>query len=146
LTARLGFGYADSGAKAFKLGGYKTAEEAILFGRDSQALRGYDESVQRGQRYAVQRLELNTWLGRVERNWSLFPVGLGDISGKLFVDSGAAWNAGQDVKQLTGIGGELTAEIKLGYNMTLPVSVGLAKGLDSKDGKYQGYMQLQMGF
>ncbi|WP_019614729.1 PD40 domain-containing protein [Psychromonas ossibalaenae] len=146
LTARLGFGYADSGAKAFKLGGYKTAEEALLFGRDSQALRGYDESVQQGDRYVVQRLEVNSWLGRVERNWSLFPVGLGDISGKLFVDSGAAWHDGQDVKQLTGIGGELTAELKLGYNITLPVTVGLAKGLDDKYGKYQGYMQLQVGF
>ncbi|WP_028863278.1 PD40 domain-containing protein [Psychromonas aquimarina] len=146
LTARLGFGYADSGAKAFKLGGYKTAEEAVLFGRDTQALRGYDESVQRGHRYAVQRLEVNTWLGRVERNWSLFPAGLGDISGKLFVDSGAAWYGGQDAELLTGIGGELTAELKLGYNMTLPVTVGLAKGLDDKYGKTQGYMQVQMGF
>jgi len=146
LTARLGFGYADNSAKAFSLGGHDLAEEASLFGRDSQALRGYDEHVQRGHRYATQRLQLNSWLGRVERNWSLFPVGLGDISGALFVDSGASWDAGQDVKQLTGIGGELTAELKLGYNMTLPLTLGLAKGLDSENGKYQGYLRMQMGF
>ena len=145
LTARLGFGYADSGAKAFKLGGHDLAEEAILFGRDSQALRGYDESVQRGHRYATQRLQLSSWLRRVERNWSLYPVGLGDISGALFVDSGASWDTGQDVNQLTGIGGELTTELKLGYNITLPVTLGLAKGLDSEYGEYKGYLRLQMG-
>jgi len=146
LTARLGAGYADSGAKAFRLGGHDTAEETALFGRDTQALRGFDESVQRGHRYATERLELTTWLGRVERNWSLFPVGLGDISGSLFVDSGAAWNAGEDVDQLTGVGGQLTAEVKLGYNMTLPISLGYAKGLDSEDGKYQSYITMQSAF
>ncbi|MFT6986383.1 MAG: hypothetical protein ACJAT7_002218 [Psychromonas sp.] len=146
LTARLGFGYADDGAKAFRLGGHDLTEEALLFGRDSQALRGYDESVQRGHRYATERLQLSSWLGRVERNWSLFPVGLGDISGALFVDSGASWDTGQDIKQLTGIGGELTAELKLGYKMTLPVTFGLAQGLDSEEGQLKGYLRMQMGF
>ncbi len=143
LTARLGAGYADSGAKAFKLGGYDTAEEATLFGRDTQALRGFDESVQRGHRYVTERLELKTWLGRVERNWSLFPIGLGDISGSLFVDSGAAWNAGEDVKQLTGVGGEVTVEVKVGYHMSFPVALGYANGLDSDLGKNQYYLQVK---
>jgi hypothetical protein len=146
LTARLGAGYADSGAKAFRLGGHDTTEESVLFGRDTQALRGFDESVQRGHRYATERLELTTWLGRVERNWSLFPVGLGDVSGSLFVDSGAAWNAGEDVDQLTGVGGQLTVEVKLGYNMTLPVALGYAKGLDSGNGKDQVYFRMQSAF
>lgn len=146
LTARLALGYADSGAKAFKLGGHDIEQEAVLFGRDSQALRGYDESVQWGHRYATQRLQLSSWLGRFERNWGLFPIGLGDLSGALFVDSGANWESGQDVKQLTGLGTELTAELKLGYQLTLPVTLGLAQGLDSEKGQFKGYLRIQIEF
>ncbi|MFC1503763.1 hypothetical protein ACFL53_05460, partial [Pseudomonadota bacterium] len=146
LTARLGLGYADDSAKAFRLGGYDTSEETRLFGRDTQALRGYDESVQRGHQYATQRLELETWLARAERNWSLYPVGLGDISGSLYVDSGAAWDTRKDAKQLTGVGTQITIETKLGYNLTLPVTFGYAKGLDSDKGKNQFFVRIASFF
>ncbi len=146
LTARLAAGYADSDAKAFSLGGHDLSEEMLLFARDRQGLRGYDAGVQVGHRYATQRLQFNTWLGRVERNWSLLPLGLGDISGALFVDSGAAWNGGAQRKQLTGIGSELTAGLKLGYKLSLPVTFGVAKGLDNESGGYQGYLRMQMPF
>lgn len=146
LTARLGAGYADSGAKAFRLGGNKTAEEAVRFGRDTQALRGYDDNVQRGHRYFTQRLELESWLGRVEKNWDLYPVGLGDISGSVFVDSGAMWDSGQERQQLTGAGLQLTVEAKLGYNLTLPVSFGYARGLDKDLGQDKFYVQLKGNF
>jgi hypothetical protein len=146
LTARLGFGYADSDAKRFVLGGHDLTEEAFLFARDSQALRGYDESVQRGHRYATQRLQMNAWLGRVERNWGLLPVGLGDFSCAFFIDSGAVWDAGEEREQLTGIGSELTLEVKLGYDLTLPVTFGLAKGLDNEVGTSQAYLQMQLDF
>lgn len=139
LTVRLGGGYADDDAKRFRLGGKDLFEESRLFGRDTQALRGYDDSVQRGQRYATQRLELETWLGRIERNWSLYPVGVGDVSGSVFVDSGAAWDSGDDHKQLTGVGAQITVEAELGYNLTLPMSLGYAHGLDSNLGKDEVY-------
>lgn len=145
LTARLAGGYADDEAKSFRLGGNDLFEEVRLFGRDTQALRGYDESVQRGHRYATQRLELETWLGRVERNWSLYPVGLGDLSGSLFVDSGAAWDSGKDRKQLTGIGAQITVEAKLGYNLTLPITLGYAYGLDNEQGKDEVYLSVSGG-
>ncbi|MGF1692959.1 hypothetical protein [Photobacterium kagoshimensis] len=146
LTARLGAGYADSEAKAFRLGGSNTAEEAIRFGRDTQALRGYGDNVQRGHRYFTQRLELESWLGRVEKNWDLYPVGLGDISGSVFVDSGAMWDSGQERKQLTGAGLQLTVEAKLGYNFILPVSFGYARGLDKTLGQDQFFVKLKSNF
>ncbi|WP_064607345.1 hypothetical protein [Photobacterium sp. J15] len=146
LTARLAGGYADDEAKSFRLGGNDLSEEAPLFGRDTQALRGYDESAQRGHRYATQRLELKTWLNRFERNWSLYPVGLGDLSGAVFVDSGAAWDAGKDRKQLTGAGVEITLEAKLGYNLTLPITVGYGHGFDSKLGKDEVYLSVVSDF
>lgn len=145
LTARLAGGYADDEAKSFRLGGNDLFEEVRLFGRDTQALRGYDESVQRGHRYATQRLELKTWLARVERNWSLYPVGLGDLSGSVFVDSGAAWDTGEDRKQLTGVGAQITVEAKLGYNLTLPITLGYAYGLDNEQGKDEVYLTISGG-
>ncbi|MEH6453132.1 MAG: hypothetical protein V7782_08855 [Psychromonas sp.] len=146
ITARLGFGYADQDAKEFRLGGHETAEEWTLFGRDRQVLRGYPQSVQRGQYYATQRLEANTWLARVERNWGLYPIGLGDLSAKVFVDSGAAWDSGEDPKQLIGIGTELTAELKLGYSLTIPTSLGIAQGLDSEQGEFTWYLNFPIAF
>ena len=83
---------------------------------------------------------MHTWLGRVERNWGLYPVGLGDISASVFIDSGAAWDSGQSRKQLTGAGTELTIEAKLGYSFTLPVTLGYAHGFDDKLGKDKFYI------
>jgi len=145
LTARLGAGYADDDAKTFRLGGKDLFEESRLFGRDTQVLRGYDDSTQRGHRYVTQRLVLETWLGRVERNWSLYPVGLGDLSGSVFIDSGAAWDSGEDRNQLTGVGAEFTFEAKLGYNLTLPVTLGYAHGLDNDQGKDEVYLTVSGG-
>ncbi|MDF2153436.1 hypothetical protein [Vibrio sp. CAU 1672] len=140
LTMRIAGGYADDKAKAFRLGGNDLEQETALFGRDTQALRGYDESAQRGHRYATQRLSARTWLGRVEQNWSLYPVGLGDISASVFVDSGSVWGKNQSRNQLTGAGTELTVEAKLGYGYTVPITLGYAHGFDEKLGKDKFYI------
>ncbi|PSW07205.1 hypothetical protein [Photobacterium lipolyticum] len=145
-TLRLAGGYADDEAKAFRLGGYDLGEEKALFGRDTQALRGYDESVQVGHRYATQRLNVTTWLGRVERNWGLYPVGVGDVSGSVFVDSGAIWDRTQSRKQLTSVGAALTVEAKIGYSFTLPVTLGYAHGFDDKLGKDKVYISVTSSF
>ncbi|MGF1682112.1 hypothetical protein [Photobacterium minamisatsumaniensis] len=146
LTARLAGGYADEDAQRFGIGGTDLAEERRLFGRDSQGIRGYDDNAQRGERYFTQRLSLTTWLARVERNWSLYPIGLGDISGTAFVDSGAAWDSGESLEQLTGAGVELTLEAKLGYGLRFPVTMGYAYGFDDELGKDQFYFRVSSLF
>ncbi len=93
--------------------------------------------------YATQRIQLNTALARFERNWNLLPVGVGDLTGSVYVDSGAAWNRGETIKQLTGIGGQIQLDFKLGYNYSLPVTLGYAKGLD--DVKGRDYVYLNFG-
>ncbi|PSW20522.1 hypothetical protein C9I98_06630 [Photobacterium sanctipauli] len=146
LTARLAGGYADDGAQRFGIGGTDIYEERRLFGRDSQAIRGYDDNAQRGDRYFTQRLSLTSHLARVERNWALFPIGLGDISGTAFVDSGAAWDSGESLEQLTGTGVELTVEAKLGYGLRFPVTVGYAYGFDDELGKDEFYLRVSSLF
>ncbi|KIE21345.1 WD40 repeat protein [Vibrio sinaloensis] len=146
LTLRLAGGYSDEKAKPFRLGGSDQSDESALFGRETQALRGYDETVQSGNHYFTQRIEYTSWLARIERNWGLFPIGLGDISATLFADSGSAWSESGQYKGLTGLGISTTVELKMGYNLTVPVTMGYANGLDRKLGKDQFYLSVSGEF
>ncbi|WP_038125482.1 hypothetical protein [Vibrio nigripulchritudo] len=145
-TLHLAGGYADSDAKPFKLGGNDLSKSTVLFGRETQALRGYDESDQVGNRYMTQRATVTTWLGRVERNWGLNAIGIGDISGSLFIDSGAAWSKKQSKRQLTSAGASIAVEAKIGYSFTLPITIGYAHGFDSKLGKDKFYVNVVSDF
>ncbi|ELK8588259.1 hypothetical protein RV066_001991 [Vibrio vulnificus] len=142
LSLRLAGGYADEKAKPFRLGGSDQSDEHALFGRESQSLRGYDENVQRGDRYFTQRLTATTWLARVERNWGLYPIGLGDISASVFADSGTAWSEQTSRNQLSGAGLSVTVETRLGYNLVLPITLGYAHGFDSELGKDQFFFSV----
>ncbi|TYT76214.1 PD40 domain-containing protein [Desulfobotulus mexicanus] len=146
LGVRLAGGYADQEAKPFRIGGTRTGEEMRLFGRNEAVLRGYPRSVQTGNIYAAQRLSLTSMLFRVERNWSLMPFGLGDISGSIHVDSGSAWDEGRAMRQLTGAGLELHVELVLGYHFTAPLVLGYARGLDKDLGEDQFYTALGFSF
>ncbi|WP_394144974.1 hypothetical protein [Vibrio atypicus] len=146
LSLRLAGGYSDPGAKRFRLGGSDKSDENALFGRETQALRGYDETVQFGNHYFSQRLEFTSWLARVERNLWLWPVGLGDVSATVFADSGSAWSDQGNYQALTGVGLSTTFEMKMGYNLTVPVTIGYANGLDDKLGKDQFFFSVSGDF
>ncbi|WP_217539823.1 TolB [Vibrio metschnikovii] len=145
LTTHLAAGYADAKAKPFELGGY-TGDEAQLYGRNELKLRGYGSAAQVGQQYATQSIELSRLLYRAERNWGLWPIGLGDISATAFVDSGSSWNSQQSYSALTGIGAELQVDAIVLYGNVLPIRIGYAHGLDSKLGKDEVYIKLAVEF
>lgn len=145
LTTHLAAGYADSKAKRFELGSYE-GDSAQLYGRQQIELRGYSSAAQVGQAYATQSVELSRLLYRAERNWNLWPIGLGDISGSVFVDSGSSWNDNQNYQALTGIGAEVQIDTIVLYGGTLPVRIGYAHGLDSKLGKDEVYIKLTAQF
>ncbi|MDN3685766.1 hypothetical protein QW180_28160 [Vibrio sinaloensis] len=146
IALRLAGGISADTAKPFRLGGSDSSDELALFGRETQGLRGYDETVQSGNHYFTQRVEFSTWLARVERNWGLYPVGLGDISATLFADSGSAWNDEGSYEALTGIGLSTTIEMRLGYNLNLPITLGYASGLDDELGKNQFFLSVSGNF
>lgn len=125
-------GWAQDSADRFELGGLTV--NSLLFGRHDVALSGYGGGVQQGHRYVRQRATLSHWLGNLERNWRLSPLGLGAFSSTLFVENGAAWEQGATPKWLASLGVELHAEVILGYNLTLPVTLMLAQGLDDRRG------------
>ncbi|GLS91955.1 hypothetical protein GCM10007916_30250 [Psychromonas marina] len=143
IMTRLAAGLSSSDAKRYTLGGNNLKNEMNLFDRNSQAIRGYDDIALQGHHYFTQRIELNSWLGRFERNWGIFPLGMGDIAGTLFLDSGTAWDAGESLEPIMGIGAQLQLEFKLGYNYSLPINLGYAYGTDKQLGK--DYLYLNFG-
>lgn len=143
ISTRIAAGYSSNNAKKYALGGNDLKNEMNLFDRNSQAIRGYDDITLQGHRYFTQRVELNSWLGRFERNWGVFPLGMGDITGTLFLDSGAAWDKGESYEPITGVGAQIQLEFKLGYNYSLPINFGYAYGTDKNLGK--DYLYLNFG-
>lgn len=133
LSYDLAGGVADRGAESFVLGS-SSGEEGSLFARNKYRLRGYSSGVQEGHRVFRQSLSLAFPLARIDDNWGLNPLGVADISARIFADHGSAWFRHQDAKPLTGVGVEITTEIVLGYRALLPVKIGYAKGLDEANG------------
>ncbi len=123
-------GWANEEADQFELGGF--LGDQTLFGRDQIPLSGYDDDVQRGHQYTTQRVGYTRWLTRPERNFGLLPIGLGDISGTLFVENGAAWESGRDPEWLASIGVEVHTELVFGYNWRAPLTVIVAQALDDR--------------
>jgi hypothetical protein len=75
------------------------------------------------------------------------PLGIGRIHGSLFADSAVVnRSAGKD-GWLTGIGIELTTDLLIGFDsFTLPVTLGLATGLDDHSGDEHLYLRAGWGF
>ncbi|WP_150149106.1 TolB-like translocation protein [Candidatus Enterovibrio altilux] len=145
LSTHLAAGYADSKAKPFKLGGYE-GDQIKLYGRHQLALSGYSYGAQVGQAYTTQSITLSHLIYRVNRNWDVWPIGFGAISGSVFINSGSSWNDNQRYQALTGVGAEVQIETIGFYFYQLPVIIGYNHGLDSQLGKDQVYIKLSAQF
>lgn len=132
--------------KLFGLGGTILQTSDTLFGRDRWALRGYSDNVQTGTRINVNTLEWRTTLGVIERNWDIFPLGLGNMGANVFVDHGAAWREGNEAKYLTSAGVELSTELVVMYAIPIPVRLGYAHGFDQEKGKDEVYISAGFQF
>ncbi|MAK92176.1 MAG: hypothetical protein CMI13_13200 [Oleibacter sp.] len=135
-------GLADDDTEGFSIGGL-SSEEAILFGRDQFSLPGYDSGAQYGRRYYRASLDYQWWLGSVQRNWGLWPLGLGDYYAGIWFSSGSAWNRESSSDALDAVGISLTADIVLGYSAVIPLTLGLARGLDDELGETNAYVRFQ---
>jgi Tol biopolymer transport system component len=129
------WGMADKKGEDFTLGGEDRGSEVSLFGRDDFALRGYAPSSIGGQFYNVNRLNFTQWLARVEEGWHNYPIAVGDISAKAFIDYGSAWQESESADYLTGVGVELNIEVLAFYNLLVPFSLGYAHGFDKDLGQ-----------
>ncbi|MFT7260791.1 MAG: hypothetical protein ACI9MS_002662 [Glaciecola sp.] len=132
--------------EAVTIGGEKRLTELSLFGRDDFALRGYGSSVQGGNNMNVNRLNVNQWLGRIDKGWGIWPIAVGDYSANVYVDYGSAWKTGETAKYLTGIGVDFNIEILAFYNLMVPVRLSLARGLDDDVGENRASMGISVPY
>lgn len=131
--------------RTFELGGIDTiAQDSTLFSGNSKALEGFKPSAQRGNTFARTRLTWRSLLGRIEKNWSVYPLGFGDVSASVFAQSGSAWQSEQSSKPVFAIGAEMVTELVLNYRFALPLSLGAARGLSGEHADTQ--LWLRFGF
>jgi hypothetical protein len=138
--------YGFESPEPFELGGNAINFSESLFGRDTWSLRGYDERVQQGSRIQTNSLEYRFPITSIERNWDLLPIGLGNVSGTVFSDHGAAWGDSDNADYLTSAGIELNVEVVIAYGMIFPVKLGYAKAFDRDEGGNSTYMSAGFAF
>ncbi len=161
IGVRVVAGRGDDGVSDFYLGGSDSATLGLLapsasaasfstapFAQRGYALRGYPLSQRdlRGNRLALLSVEWHFPLRLVERGLMVPPVGLSQLSGALFVDSGDAWRSdGGGRSWRTGAGAELVLASNIFYRADFFMRVGVAHGFD-EGGENQFYLRLGRSF
>jgi hypothetical protein len=135
LSLQTLWGMTDKRGEQFTLGGDDRSSDSVLFGRDDFALRGYASSTLGGQYYNINRINFTQWLARIEKGWQNYPIAIGDISAKVFMDYGSAWQDSTSAEYLTGAGIEIDVEVLAFYKLLVPVSFTYAHGFDGALGE-----------
>lgn len=126
LSLTIQAGLAEEGGKSFQLGGFQLSS---LFGRTRVGLPGYASGIQYGEGYHYEQLEWRHWLGRVERNWNSWPLGLGDYYLSARLEGAQTWTSNDVSEWLPSASLELNSELVLGFRLVIPATLGVTKGL-----------------
>ena len=158
LGVRLVAAEADATMRPYRLGGlddinplpliFDSPAASSPLNRRHYSLRGYESGLPQltGNNMRLASLEYRFPLGRIERGWMTPPVGLHQLHGTLFTESGAAWSGdAADAKYHGSYGVELSADTTLFYNMGLNLTLGYAKG-EEAIGEEQFYLRIGAGF
>ena len=148
-------GYADISASSFALGGIVDDADQSLFNLRNYALPGYhkqrslsgDQVARLGLRYVSP-----SWL--VHDGFYAPPIGIGKIALSPFA---AVARLGQstiqnddmkntDYQDYASIGLDVRMELVLGYHWRLPLTIGLASGLDDALGTNSAYINFLQQF
>jgi len=138
--------------KPFNLGNQSDLLSAIggttRLGKRDYALRGYrHSSLLSGTQIQRFSAEYRYPVASIYDGLTLPPVGLGKVHGAVFMDTGSAWRTGLEGAYYTGVGAELSFDLLIGYDsLSVPVKIGVAKGLDDEIGDDQLYMQVGLSF
>lgn len=147
LALRFVRAWGTENPKPFRLGG---ENEIMLqpFAVREYNLRGYPEGLEHliGRRMQMGSAEWRFPLSRVERTWMAPPLGISQLSGSVFVDTGAVWNEGSSPEDyMTGAGVEVTADLVLAYQAGLQLRSGFAHGFDA-GGENRIYLSIGAAF
>ncbi|MGB0496344.1 MAG: hypothetical protein ACPGJI_08300, partial [Kangiellaceae bacterium] len=132
LALRFVQGWGTDKPNPFRLGG-ENSDSFILnqgeINKREYALRGYSSGLPhlRGRRMQLANLEYRFPIARIEKTLMAPPIGLGNISGKLFIDSGTTYRD-TEKSYHSSVGYELNTTLHLFYNLALNLRLGYAKG------------------
>lgn len=157
LAIRLLQAWGTDQPKPFRLGGedneyglfdFITPLGEPIFDKRKYALRGYEEGLAalRGRRMQLASLEWRFPGQLIERGWMSPPLGLIQWSGKVFFESGAAYNDTRPEQYYSSVGIELEADVNLFYRLTTRMRLGFASGLDEFIGEERMYFNLGTSF
>lgn len=157
----LGFngGWGIGRPQGFRLGGLRGNETLSVveflggpppspFDRRRFSLRGYPEGLDdlSGRRFILYSAEWRFPIVLIERGFIVPPVGLHQLHGAIFYESGDAWNSGSGPNRLHPAAGiELRTEIVLGYWIPLSARLGYAHGF-ARTGEDQVFLRFGLGF
>jgi len=157
LSIRVVTGLGLEFPRKFQLGGYSaegnyfsvnpfstTPFRTTLYNTRNYALRGYNSSSDalKGRRMMMYNVEWRFPIKRIEKNASTLPIGIHQISGAAFIESGAAWDGGIEPNDFhSSVGGEIRFQMNLFYYVPVTVRSGYAYGLD-EGGGHQFYLSL----
>jgi len=153
LAVRLAGGAGTRHSRPFELGGALAEGTAAVIAptplnKRHFALRGYPEgaSTLTGRNMALGVLEWRFPIALIERGFMAPPIGIHRFSGSVFVNGGDAWDSGKHRGHLSsGAGVELTTDLIAGYQFSLNLRLGYAKGFNDS-GEHQIYLALGGSF
>jgi len=156
LAVRADMALSSQDTRPYSLGGtintsvtsLNIAQTSTPFNKRRFALRGYSNSepLLTGHNMALTSLEYRFPIARIERGWMAPPVGVHQVFGQVFVDSGRVGTSLQQAKTYAGVGLELGADVVLFYSLPVRLQMGYAKGLDESIGGHQAYLRLGSTF
>jgi outer membrane protein assembly factor BamA len=114
--------------RTFVLGGAASDASVIDFGSGAASLlRGFDSNSFAGSHVALANLEYRWPLARPQRGIGTWPIFLHTLHAAAFVDEGHAWTRVFDASAFkTSVGGEISANIVVGYAFPLTAAGGVA--------------------
>ena len=148
LRAAAGRSSGDRAARRlFVLGGASPAGGVIDFDSDAiSLLRGFEANAFAGSRVALLNVEYRWPFARPERGFKTWPVFLHTAHAAAFADAGHAWSTGFRMADLkTSLGGELSADLVLGYSLRLTVTAGAAWGRDGQNSSDSATAYVRVG-
>jgi hypothetical protein len=148
LRAAAGASSGDRAAqRVFLLGGGSPSGSVLDFDNDAiNLLRGFESNAFAGRRVALLNAEYRWPFARPERGYKTWPVFLHTVHAAVFGDAGHAWSDEfrlADAK--TSLGGELSADVVLGYSLRLTVTAGAAWGHDGQRASDHATAYLRIG-
>ncbi len=144
-------GAGSPGIKPFSLGGTENVLDEIggitPLGQRRFFLRGYQQgAIDKGNHFTRATLEWRFPIALLYDGLLVPPLGLGQIHGAVFTDSGIVDASPGHDGWLTGVGVEFTADLLIGFDsFSLPITAGVAQGLDDELGDTVAYLRTGFG-